>query len=163
MSHPFWTLEVSPQQGFLLLTPCPGSKKSSLEDSLDELAAAGCTLVITLMQSEEMSRNGLDQIAEQCQARGMSWQHWPVQDDKAPEQAFEQAFEQGLAEVEQCLANNKGIALHCKGGSGRTGLAAARILLAKGWNLAKAKPAIQELRPNALSLQVHCDYIKRFA
>lgn len=163
MSHPVWTLEVAPKGGVLMLTPCPGSKEAALLDSLDQLAASGCRMLITLMPREEMSRNGLDDIEQQCQERGLSWLHWPIEDDQAPEQGFEAAYQAGRQQVVDCLQNDDGIALHCKGGSGRTGLAAARILLDQGWSLAKAKPAIQELRPNALSLQAHCDYIKRYA
>lgn len=52
------------------------------------------------------------------------------------------------------------LAIHCKGGSGRTGLIAARILMARGVEREAAVAAVQALRPNAISHPVHRDWIE---
>jgi protein-tyrosine phosphatase len=51
--------------------------------------------------------------------------------------------------------------VHCKGGSGRTGLMAAQILVERGYAKEDALAVVKALRPNALSLAVHQDYLAR--
>jgi protein-tyrosine phosphatase len=49
------------------------------------------------------------------------------------------------------------------GGSGRTGLFAAHLLLEKGWSLDEIISRVQALRPGAFTKQVQVDYIKAVA
>ncbi len=57
----------------------------------------------------------------------------------------------------------KTIAIHCKGGSGRTGLVAAQILLERGVPLEQVIDQVRAIRPNALQLPVHQSYINKTA
>lgn len=161
--HPIWPLPISPNHGQLILTPAPGSKGTDLTSSLDQLQQAECKLVISLMPSDELDRNGLADLKSQCEQRGMQWLQLAIDDDQAPTDSFEEALDQAWPVIDLHLNEQQNIAVHCKGGSGRTGLMAARILLRHGWTLAQAKASIQALRPNALCIQPHCDYIKKFA
>ncbi|GAB6089247.1 cyclin-dependent kinase inhibitor 3 family protein [Spirochaeta dissipatitropha] len=165
--HPFWKLELSEngntkQNGFLLLTPCPGSKGINLESSLDQLSAAGSRMVISLMPWEELEQNGLNQMRILCARFNMQWLHLPIEDDHAPESDFEPAFMAVWPQIKLILDSNEGVSIHCKGGTGRTGLVAARILLLAGWKLEEAAEKIRKLRPNALQLPVHQNYIQQF-
>jgi protein-tyrosine phosphatase len=45
------------------------------------------------------------------------------------------------------------------GGSGRTGLLAAHILLERGWDLDTIKARVQALRPGAFTKPVQIDYV----
>ena len=61
------------------------------------------------------------------------------------------------------MLNNKGsIAVHCKGGSGRTGLVIGIILLAYGWSGEKVIKAVQEIRPKALKHPVQLEYFNSY-
>jgi len=63
--------------------------------------------------------------------------------------------------VHRLLDAGKRIAVHCKGGSGRTGLMAAQILVERGYTKEDALAAVKALRPKALSLAAHQDYLAR--
>ncbi len=52
--------------------------------------------------------------------------------------------------------------MHCMGGSGRTGLLAAHLLLEKGWELQNIITQVQSLRPGAFTKDVQVEYIKQF-
>lgn len=48
--------------------------------------------------------------------------------------------------------------MHCKGGSGRTGLVIGLILLTYGWSGEKVIEAVQQIRPKALKHPVQLEY-----
>lgn len=96
-----------------------------------------------------------------CAARGLIWFRFPIEDERAPEDAFISAWEAQRAVVRGLLDAGRTIAIHGKGGSGRTGLMAAQILIERGWTNEQAVAAVKRLRPNALSLPAHKDYLAR--
>jgi protein-tyrosine phosphatase len=49
------------------------------------------------------------------------------------------------------------------GGSGRTGLFAAHLLLEKGWDLDKIVQEVQALRPGAFTKPIQVEYINGVA
>ncbi len=49
------------------------------------------------------------------------------------------------------------------GGSGRTGLLAAHVLLEKNWSLNEIVPQVQALRPGAFTKPLQVEYIEQFA
>ena len=160
-THPYdaLTLENGAQ---LIFTPCPGTKESTLEEALATLKAAGSDMLLTLMFDEEMHKNNAQLLPSQCAEQAISWIQLPILDDAAPDSHFET---QWLAQKETILAllNNKGtIAVHCKGGSGRTGLVIGLILLAFGWPAEKVIAEVQALRPNALKNAQQLDYFNSY-
>ncbi|WP_348946341.1 hypothetical protein ABHF33_07335 [Chitinibacter sp. FCG-7] len=84
--------------------------------------AAGAAAIITLMPEHEMQENSVSALPNVCQQLGLAWFHFPVEDDAAPAEEFERQWSTHSAEILQMLADGKTIAVHCKGGSGRTGL-----------------------------------------
>lgn len=156
--HPFDSLSLR-TGGALILTPCPGTKGATLEESLAQLEAAGAEAVITLMPDEEMARNGVTALPEACRSTGLQWFHFPIEDDAAPEQAFRQAWESGKSRVFDILDRSGSVAIHCKGGSGRTGLMAAIILCERGMRHDRILEQVKALRPHTLKLAVHTDYL----
>jgi protein-tyrosine phosphatase len=51
------------------------------------------------------------------------------------------------------------VAVHCKGGTGRTGTVISLILLELGWSVSRVKQEIQVLKPKALRIQKQIDYL----
>jgi hypothetical protein len=98
-------------------------------------------------------------LGQLCAQRGLQWFHLPIEDEHAPEADFDAAWQTQRPAVHRLLDAGKKIAIHCKGGSGRTGLMAAQILVERGWPKDEATRAVKALRPNALSLAVHQDYL----
>ena len=65
-------------------------------------------------------------------------------------------------QLDALLASNKALAIHCKGGSGRTGLFAARLLIEAGMPRREAIAWVQDLRPRAIQKPAHINYINQF-
>lgn len=161
MKHPFDILPLS--SGQLIFTPCPGTKDARLHDSLAQLKAAGAAALITLMPAQELTQNNADNIGAICNELGLQWFQLPIEDDCAPEQAFEQAFTTNKAAILALLQQGQTVAIHCKGGSGRTGLMAAILMTQLGYSKADATSRVQQLRSKALCHPVHQHYFANFA
>ncbi|SEH58333.1 Dual specificity phosphatase, catalytic domain [Rheinheimera pacifica] len=161
MRHPFDILTLS--TGQLIFTPCPGTKGVSLTNSIAQLKAAGAAAIITMMPQQELTQNNVDNLGAICSELGLQWFQLPVEDDCAPQQPFEQAFAAHKAAILALLQNGNTVAIHCKGGSGRTGLMAAILMTQLGYSKADATAQVQSLRPKALGLAVHQAYFAALA
>ena len=162
-SHPYFALPVDGTRAQLLLTPCPGTITGDLETSLTELANAGAKALITLMTREEMARNGARNIDLMCSRLGMQWFHLPIEDEGVPEAEFEASWDKIRTRIHQFLDCHESVVIHCKGGSGRTGVVAARLLVERGLATYEAMSQIKALRPNAFVHPVQVNYVRRLA
>ncbi|HFH3086303.1 TPA: cyclin-dependent kinase inhibitor 3 family protein [Pseudomonas aeruginosa] len=162
MSHPFDLLSIPGIPGKLIFTPCPGTKDTSLEEALAALKQAGASAVITLMPQSELAANGAEQIAKHCQALDLGWYHLPVADEQVPLEEFGQSWKASRQAILDQLRAGQSLAIHCKGGSGRTGLIAARILIEAGIPRTEAIALVQALRPKAIQHPAHINWINQF-
>lgn len=163
MPHPYDILGVPGCPGHLIFTPCPGSKDASLASALDTLQAAGAEALITLMPEGELEQNQAAELPALCAARNLEWFHLPVADEQVPQDDFASAWAQARERIRVLLDEGRSIAIHCKGGSGRTGLIAARILIDRGLSRAEAIALVQALRPKAIQHPAHVAWIAQFA
>ena len=162
MSHPFDTLSLPNRPGRLIFTPCPGTKDSSLDSALSTLKQAGADAVLTLMPYDELAQNSVSDLPALCAAQGLLWLHLPVADEQVPQADFDADWPVVMAQAADLLAAEKAIAIHCKGGSGRTGLIAARMLIEQGVARSEAISLVQALRPKALQHPAHAGWIAQF-
>ena len=161
-SHPYDVLPLE-RGGSLIFTPCPGTRGTDVQTSVSQLKQAGAQAVITLTPAEEMARLGVEDLPDACRRQGLAWLHLPVEDDAAPASLFHERWQAQKVQAHQILDHGGALAIHCKGGSGRTGLMAAIILLERGNKLERVLSTVQALRPKALKLQAHVDYLAGIA
>ena len=157
-THPFDIL-VLEDGAKLIFTPCPGTKTANVEDSIAQLKQYGTSMLLTLMFDEEMAANNAAFIPEICDKHDITWIQLPIIDDEAPNKSFESQWNKYkqiiLAEI-----NNKGVvAVHCKGGTGRTGTVISLLLLALGWPVNKIIKGVRAIKPGALEIKVQLDYL----
>jgi len=157
-AHPFDVLTL-PDHGCLIFTPCPGTKGVDLATSVSELQQAGAEAIVTMMPEDELARFEVSKLPEVVRQRGMAWFHFPVEDDAAPGEAFETAWQANKAELLSLAQAGKCVAIHCRGGSGRTGFMAVVLLRQMGMGLQQATGLVKGLRPNSLKLAAHTDYL----
>lgn len=160
MTHPY---DLLPGDISLIFTPCPGTKGTGLLESLHTLKAAGADCVISVMPTEELKQSGAESIESACNAAGMDWYHLPVADDHAPATDFDKAWQTHAEEILRRLNAGECAAIHCQGGSGRTGLVAATLLLNLGLPLTEATLQVQSLRPRALQHPLHRQWLEQTA
>ncbi|MCG3862621.1 MULTISPECIES: cyclin-dependent kinase inhibitor 3 family protein [unclassified Photobacterium] len=159
MTHPTWELPISKNSAGLVLTPCPGTKGTSLDKSIEQLKTQGVTVVVTALSMKEMKAKNVDALPLVVQQVGLQWFNIPIEDDCAPDASFQPHWDAISPALHQALDNGEKVALHCMGGSGRTGLLAAHLLLEKNWQLEDIINQVQALRPNAFTKKVQAEYI----
>lgn len=155
--HPFDALTLE-NGARLIFTPCPGSKEVSLTDTISQFKAANINLLLTLMFDEDMAANQISSLPELCQTHMIDWIQLPIVDDEAPSEAFETLWQKHKLQILSVLEQGGSIAVHCKGGTGRTGLVIALILLAYGWCHDDVKQAVQTIRPKSLQHKAQLAY-----
>ncbi|NOI59967.1 cyclin-dependent kinase inhibitor 3 family protein [Vibrio coralliilyticus] len=161
MTHPTWQLDL--EQGALVLTPCPGTKGVDLEASLVQLKEQGVEAIVTALDNTELENKGVAQLGEATEKLGMQWFQIEIEDDCAPGDGFAVKWQQASSALHQVVDNGGKVAMHCMGGSGRTGLLAAHLLLEKQWPLSDIVKEVQALRPGAFTKPVQVDYINAVA
>lgn len=158
MSHPYDKLALA-SGATLILTPCPGTKDTSVEEAVATLKDAGAQALVTLMPDDELAKFAAESLPGACAASGIQWFHLPVEDDHAPDERFATAFAAQKQTLLSLLEGQGTLAIHCRGGSGRTGFMAAILLLESGMDREDMVRQVQGLRPHALKMSVHTDYL----
>lgn len=161
MSHPTWQLEL--ESGALVLTPCPGTKDVALQASLEQLKEQGVQAVVTALDNTELAAKNVSELGVITQQLGMKWFQVEIEDDCAPDTEFMTKWQLASPDLHAILAEGGKVAMHCMGGSGRTGLLAAHLLLEKEWALDDIVREVQALRPGAFTKPVQVEYIERVA
>lgn len=157
-THPFETLAL-PNGAKLLFTPCPGTKGTSLDESLLQLKQQGVSLLLTLMFDREMAENNAIKLPELCNRYQIQWLQLPIIDDESPQESFQIQWQKYKALILNEIANKGVVAVHCKGGTGRTGTVISLILLQLGWSAGRIQHEVQTVKPKALGIQKQIDYL----
>ncbi|MEZ8628464.1 cyclin-dependent kinase inhibitor 3 family protein [Vibrio splendidus] len=161
MTHPTWQLDL--EQGALVLTPCPGTKEATLDASLAQLKEQGVEAIVTALDDHELASKDVAALGEKTRALGMQWFQIEIEDDGAPGADFAAKWQAASPALHQVVDNGGKVAMHCMGGSGRTGLLAAHLLLEKSWDMSKIVQEVQALRPGAFTKPIQVEYINGVA
>lgn len=162
MPHPYDVLDIPQRPGSLIFTPCPGTRDVCLNEALASLKAAGAQAIVTLMPDAELAANGAADLAAACAEQGLAWLHLPVADEQVPQADFDAGWGRHHDEILTLLDADATLAIHCKGGSGRTGLIAARMLIELGLDRETAVQQVQALRPKAIQHPAHAGWLAQF-
>lgn len=150
--------------GTVGITFCPGKKDAlaewdrDLKTDLDAIQAWGATCVVTLIEDHEFALLSVEALGREVQARGMAWMHLPIRDVSIPSQTFEARWEAAGAHLCERLHKGERIIVHCRGGVGRAGTIAARLLIELGMDPQDAVDAVRAVRPGAMETPEQLQY-----
>lgn len=156
---------LEPNEGRLGLTLCPGKKDSSrnwdrdLKEDVRVIRAWGASTVVTLIEDHEFHLLGIENLEQEVRAQGMNWMHLPIIDVGVPDKRFEDSWVLAGAILHQRLDAGDRIVIHCRGGLGRTGLVAGRILVERGCIPQTAIHRVRAVRPHAIETAAQERYV----
>lgn len=145
--------------GLIGMTLCPGKKQPigmsgewdrDLELDLCVIREWGAVAVVTLMEAYELAAYQVERLGELVEALGMEWHHLPIPDADVPGEPFEDQWTRVGPALRHHLKQGRRILLHCRGGLGRTGMIAARLLVELGTPPADAILAVRTARVGAI-------------
>jgi protein-tyrosine phosphatase len=171
LTHPLRIDSVSPGDGFgfIGMTLCPekydepaltGFWHRDLAQDLDAIRTWGAAAVITLLEPEELVLLRVPSLGREVEKRGMLWIHLPIVDGSGPNQEFEQRWNSAGEDVRATLHKGSNVLVHCRGGLGRAGTIAARLLVELGTNPATAIAKVRKARPGAIETRAQERFVR---
>jgi ADP-ribosyl-[dinitrogen reductase] hydrolase len=170
-THPLQIAFVeTPGKGKIGMTFCPGkhdpyamtgSWERDLQTDLVTIANWGATALVTLMESHELERLGVSNLGEMAVAQGLDWYHLPIRDVSIPSADFEEEWNEAGRQLRARLLKGESVVVHCRGGLGRTGLLAARLLVELGEYPPTALRRVRAARPGAVETREQEEFVMR--
>ncbi|VAW69735.1 putative protein-tyrosine phosphatase [hydrothermal vent metagenome] len=169
-SHPLRidSVAVPGADGRIGLTFCPGKSSEglyggnwerNLEHDLKTIQAWGARVLVSLMEEHEFDLLGIADFMDILSASTFEWFHLPIKDMQIPDSAFEQQWSTIGPLLQQQLKAGESIVIHCRGGLGRTGLLAARMLVEAGISPVNAVADIRTARAHSIETYAQENYI----
>ncbi len=142
--------------GLIGLTFCPGKKAAArswdrdLDIEVGIIRDWGAVVVVSLIETSEFELLDVLDLPSVVEEHGMHWAHLPIVDVSVPNQRFEARWAVAGAELRTVLRRGGRVLLHCRGGLGRAGMIAARLLVELGSDPDAAIHAVRRARPGAI-------------
>ncbi|NTV09511.1 MAG: phosphatase [Zoogloea sp.] len=171
-THPLQIAEVraSAAHGRIGITFCPGKQDRmastgawarDLATDLDAIAAWGAKLVLTLVEPAELRDLAVPDLGREVQRRGIDWRHLPIADFSVPGASFEEQWKTQGRDIRALLRDGGDVLVHCKGGLGRAGMVAARLLVELGMPPDEAIRAVRGARKGAIETPAQLALVRR--
>ncbi len=134
-----------------------------LDADLDALSRSNVATLVTLMEEDEMSGVGVSMgnLREAAKQRDIQWHWMPIRDVSIPDRAFEDAWRSLGPALRKQLRSGSRIVVHCRGGLGRSGTVAARLLVEMGMDHASAIKSVRAARPGAIETRQQEGYVRQ--
>ena len=147
--------------GRIGITLCPGKTHPNgmsgawtrdLDSDLDAIQRWGATAVVTLITDKEIDDLKIRDLQQAVRDRHLEWWHLPIQDGESPPaQGFEDKWADDAGEaLRDRLRLGFDVLVHCRGGLGRAGTVAARLLVELGARPDDAMRRVRDVRPGAI-------------
>lgn len=135
--------------GILAISPLPGAQGAYAED-LAHLHEWKPAWVITLTTMAEMVAAGASELGPDIQDSGTRWAHLPIPDFGAPDSEFNDRWPEISASALKALDGGGRVLVHCRGGCGRSGMVALRLMIEAGESALTALGRLRGVRDCAV-------------
>ncbi len=130
------------------------SGRPHFDEDLEWLYQQGIRAILSLTE-----RSLRQEKAVQHKVNGFIYRHIPVCDETAPALAEIDAF---VAFVDEMIASDKPVLVHCAGGYGRTGTMLACYLVSQGRRADDAIREVRTRRPGSIAAQVQARCVRAY-
>jgi len=148
MSEPLQIVTI-PLGGRIGICPLPG-RGGDLAGDLEAIARWQPALVVSMTEATEMAALGVADLPARLAQAGVAWRHFPIIDFGTPAPEALPAWSLLSAELHAALDRGEGVLLHCRGGLGRSGMIALRLMVERGEQPETALARLRQIRPGAV-------------
>ena len=151
--------------GLIGITFCPGKRdrgcrwERDLAADLDMVARWQPRAMVTLIEDHEFTMLGVPELGAEVLARGIDWHHLPIVDVRPPDERFETGWLSSGPTLCSVLRGGAKVLVHCRGGLGRAGTVAARLLIELGATPHDAVRSVRAARPGAIETHEQLEYV----
>ena len=146
--------------GTLAICQMPGSG-GAYGDDLDLIHEWRPGLVISLTTEAEMLEAGARHLGADIQCIASRWAHLPIPDMGVPAPEVEARWPAVSLSARQALAGGGRVLIHCRGGCGRSGMAALRLMVECGEPAGPALAHLRAVRPCAVETDAQLAWATR--
>ncbi len=121
-----------------------------LDDDIDALTGWRPDIVVSMTTLQEMTAAGAVGLGPRLEAEGIAWAHFPIVDYGGPEDESSALWPSLSDQIHSCIDRGGAVLFHCRGGRGRSGMMALRVLVERGEDARQALARIRLVRPGAV-------------
>ena len=160
MAEPFriGTVELGASAGRIGICRLPGAG-GGLEPDLGAIGKWQPAIVVSMTEAAEMAMLGAGDLPERLEGIGAIWRHFPVVDFGTP--APDASWAALSAELHKSLESGQNVLLHCRGGLGRSGMVALRLMVERGEAVEQALTRLRAARPGAVETKAQLAWASR--
>ena len=148
--------------GILAIAPLPG-RGDRYRDDLAHICDWRPALVVSLTTEAELRASGAQDIGAHLQDSGTRWAHLPVEDYAHPDPEVEETWHSTSRSALAALQGGGRVLVHCKGGCGRSGMAALRLMIEAGEDADAALKRLRAVRPCAIETDAQLQWALKWA
>lgn len=147
MADPFVIAALPCGPGTLALCPLPG-RGGAFEADMAQIQAFAPDLLVSMTETAERTALGATELPQALARAGVGWRHFPVTDFGTPPPDADWA---GIAtDAHRILARGGRVLTQCRGGLGRSGMVALRLMIEAGEDPDAALARLRAVRPGAV-------------
>ncbi|WP_119419676.1 phosphatase domain-containing protein [Desertibaculum subflavum] len=169
-THPLQiaTASITGTLGRIGITFCPGKyDPAAMTGGWDRDLAAdvqaiqrwGASTLICLLERHEIELLRVTNLKKAVEAADIRFMHLPIRDGGIPDHTFEGSWKSVCPTLHDEIESGGSILVHCRGGLGRAGLVAARLLIEFGMAPAAAMRAVRAVRSGAIETTAQEQYV----
>jgi protein-tyrosine phosphatase len=136
-------------KGSLSICRLPG-RYGNLDSDLEIVEKWAPNLVVSMTTESEFKQSTAGDLPGRLSEAGIEWIHLPIEGFGAPEKETMIAWPAVSLRIQNILDGGGKVLLHCRGGQGRSGMIALRLLIEIGENPSDALKRLRIVRPGAV-------------
>ena len=160
-------INIAGQEAGIVLTAFPGRTAQNdfsikeMQRVLDYLEAQNCYFFISLVQDHEYNQFCSKLVfRKELAKRPLKWLRFPILDMSIPDKNILVKLDSFRPNFVDSFQSGSSIAVHCKGGLGRSGIIAAMILFDLGFTSQDAINHVRSFREGAIETKAQENFIK---
>ena len=124
-----------------------------IEYDLAQIRQWAPAIVLSMTEQAEMDQCGSGELGSQLGQAAIDWAHLPVRDFRGLDAARAAQWPELSRRLHTLLDDGEGVLLHCRGGKGRSGMIALRLLVERGDDPDVALKRLRQERPGAVETE----------
>jgi protein-tyrosine phosphatase len=120
-------------------------------------------VVVSLTELSEMVELGAAQLPSLLASHGVQWVHFSIRDFDVPTDVVAAEWPALSAWLHHALDQGQNVLLHCRGGLGRSGMVALRLMVERGEEEASALAHLRAVRPGAVETDAQMAWAGKLA
>ncbi len=148
----FQLTELAVGNGTLGLCHAPG-RDGDYAGDLAALCAWAPDIVLTLIEDHEATKIGCASLGADLRRSDIAWAHFSIADYGIPDKQAAVSWCHLAHEIHRSLNQGGRIVIHCKGGCGRTGMIAMRLMVMCNEDAEAALTRLRMVRPCAIETE----------